>query len=187
MNYYGAKELAESFSTVRKNTIIIAEEIGEDQYGFRPTPEARSIGQVLVHMSSALKLPEHIHGTLKLKTLEGFNFPEFFQSIMADEAAPHSKAEILTRLTEGGNSFAHWLGSLSDDFLAERVSFPTGMTPPSKTRFEMLLGVKEHEMHHRAQLMLIERMLGIVPHLTRDREEMRRQRAAAAAAAPAGR
>ena len=32
----------------------------------------------------------------------------------------------------------------------------------------MLLGVKEHEMHHRAQLMLIERMLGIVPHLTRD-------------------
>ena len=34
----------------------------------------------------------------------------------------------------------------------------------------MLLGVKEHEMHHRGQLMLIERMLGIVPHLTRKRE-----------------
>ena len=32
------------------------------------------------------------------------------------------------------------------------------------------MGVKEHEMHHRAQLMLIERMLGIVPHLTRQRE-----------------
>ena len=36
-----------------------------------------------------------------------------------------------------------------------------------KSRFEQLLGVKEHEMHHRAQLMLIERQLGIVPHLTR--------------------
>jgi len=45
---------------------------------------------------------------------------------------------------------------------------PTGMTPPSKTRFEMILGVKEHEMHHRAQLMLMQRMVGIVPHLTRE-------------------
>ena len=45
------------------------------------------------------------------------------------------------------------------------------MTPPSKTRFEMLLGAKEHEMHHRGQLMLIERMLGIVPHLTRQMQE----------------
>ena len=45
------------------------------------------------------------------------------------------------------------------------------MTPPSKTRFEMLLSTKEHEMHHRGQLMLIERMLGIVPHLTRQMQE----------------
>jgi uncharacterized damage-inducible protein DinB len=33
-------------------------------------------------------------------------------------------------------------------------------------------------MHHRGQLMLIERMLGIVPHLTRQREERARQRRA---------
>ena len=32
------------------------------------------------------------------------------------------------------------------------------------------MSVKEHEMHHRGQLMLIERMLGIVPHLTRARQ-----------------
>jgi uncharacterized damage-inducible protein DinB len=60
---------------------------------------------------------------------------------------------------------------LSDDFLAERVQYPAGMSPASKTRFEMLMGVKEHEMHHRAQLMLIERMVGIVPHLTRQMQE----------------
>jgi uncharacterized damage-inducible protein DinB len=35
----------------------------------------------------------------------------------------------------------------------------------------MLLSTKEHEMHHRSQLMLIERMLGIVPHLTRQMQE----------------
>jgi uncharacterized damage-inducible protein DinB len=50
------------------------------------------------------------------------------------------------------------------------VGFPEPIDPPKKTRFEMLLGVKEHEMHHRAQLMVIERHLGIVPHLTRQRQ-----------------
>jgi uncharacterized damage-inducible protein DinB len=46
----------------------------------------------------------------------------------------------------------------------------------------MLMGTKEHEMHHRAQLMLIERMLGMVPHLTRQMQE----RLAAAAGKPTG-
>ena len=59
---------------------------------------------------------------------------------------------------------------LSPGLLAEIVSFAPPIQPAQKTRFEMLLGVKEHEMHHRGQLMLIERMLGIVPHLTRRRE-----------------
>ena len=45
--------------------------------------------------------------------------------------------------------------------------------PPSKSRLEMLMSIKEHEMHHRGQLMLIERILGIVPHLTRQREAAR--------------
>jgi len=35
----------------------------------------------------------------------------------------------------------------------------------------MLLGPKEHEMHHRAQLMVAERALGITPHLTRQMQE----------------
>ena len=44
------------------------------------------------------------------------------------------------------------------------VSYTSG---PNRqiSRFDMILSVKEHEMHHRAQLMLIERVLGITPHL----------------------
>jgi uncharacterized damage-inducible protein DinB len=43
----------------------------------------------------------------------------------------------------------------------------------------MLLGTKEHEMHHRGQLMVIERLIGIVPHLTRYRQAARASAAAA--------
>jgi hypothetical protein len=48
---------------------------------------------------------------------------------------------------------------------------PPGGSPPSRTRFDMIISVKEHEMHHRGQLILIERMIGITPHLTRAQQE----------------
>jgi uncharacterized damage-inducible protein DinB len=60
---------------------------------------------------------------------------------------------------------------MTPEQLAETVSFPPPVQPSSRTRFEMLLGVKEHEMHHRAKLMVVERLLGIVPHLTRIRQQ----------------
>jgi len=63
------------------------------------------------------------------------------------------------------------LEGLSEGFLAESVTMPAGFGAAAKSRFEMLLSVKEHEMHHRAQLMLIERLIGIVPHLTRQMQE----------------
>ena len=44
MTYYSGRELARSFRVVRKNTLVIAAEILEPQYGFRPTPESRSVG-----------------------------------------------------------------------------------------------------------------------------------------------
>ena len=52
---------------------------------------------------------------------------------------------------------------------------PPGATPATKSRLEMLLSIKEHEMHHRAQLMVAQRLLGIVPHLTRLRQEQAAQ------------
>jgi uncharacterized damage-inducible protein DinB len=168
MNYYGAADLAAGFRTVRKNTLIIAEEIGEQHYGFRATPDTRTIAQTLVHIAMVTKLPEQIHAVEKRTSLEGFDFPSFLGRVIAEEQATRTKAQIVDLLRANGDHFAAWLDTLSDDFLAQRVTMPPGMTPASRTRFEMLLGAKEHEMHHRAQLMLLERLVGIVPHLTRE-------------------
>jgi uncharacterized damage-inducible protein DinB len=171
MNFYGAKDLADSFRTVRKNTIVIAEEIPEDKYGFQAAPETRNVAQMLVHVALVPKVAEQIHAVEKRTSLEGFDFPGFIGRLIAEEQTPRTKAQIIDLLRENGDHFANWMEGLSDDFLGQHVAFPAGMTPPSKTRFEMLLGAKEHEMHHRAQLMLIERMLGQVPHLTRQFQE----------------
>ena len=171
MNYYGAKDLADGLRTVRKNTLIIAEEIPEVSYGFRAAPETRTVAQILTHIAVAPRMPEQIHAIERRTSLERFDFPGLMRSIVAEELTPRSKAQIIALLRGEGERWAKWLENQSDDFLAERVKLPAGITPGSKTRFEMLLSTKEHEMHHRSQLMLIERMLGIVPHLTRQMQE----------------
>jgi uncharacterized damage-inducible protein DinB len=170
MNYYGAKELAASFRTVRKNTITVAEEIAEEHYGFRATPETRTIAQTLIHINMVPKLQEHIQVN-KLTTLEGFDFMTFFRPLMEAEQKPHTKLQILELLNEEGEHFARFLESMSEEFLGEHVKMMAGAEPASKSRFEMLLGVKEHEMHHRSQVMLLGRMVGLVPHLTRQMQE----------------
>jgi uncharacterized damage-inducible protein DinB len=182
MTYYGGKEMAASFRTVRGNTVKIAEEIPESQYGFKPAPDCRSIGQTLVHIAAGTGFQYHIQSN-KIADLMHVNFPELAQKAWAEEAKPRTKAEIIALLTTEGEKFASFLESLSEPFLAEQVAMPPGAQPKSKSRFEMLLGAKEHEMHHRAQLMTMQRMIGQVPHLTRHMQERMAQAAAAQPAA----
>jgi uncharacterized damage-inducible protein DinB len=180
MNYYAAKELADSFRTVRKNTLIIAQELPQKKYAFRAAPEARSVGELLAHIALAINFQYQVHATERRTSLAGFDFPLLVKRSTAEEKEPRTKDQILELLQSSGEKWAGWVQGLTDDFLAEQVQMPSGMAPPSKSRFEMILSVKEHEMHHRGQLMLIERLVGIVPHMTR---EMQSRLAAAAASA----
>lgn len=169
MMIYGGKDLASAFRTVRKNTIQVAEDIPEQQYGYVPARECRSVGHMLTHIAVSPRMWEEVHGKQRVKTLVGFDFLALGDRVKAEEVKPRTKAEILDLLRNQGEQFAAWLETLTPEFLAEMVTGADGTS--AKTRFEQLLGVKEHEMHHRAQLMLIERQLGIVPHLTRQFQE----------------
>jgi len=181
MTYYGAKDIAASFRTVRSNTLKIAEEIPEDKYSFQPAEGTRTVAQTLIHISNVHRFALAVHRDPVRSTMEGFDFMAFIEPMIASEQQPMTKAQIIERLTAAGDEFEGWVKTLSDDFLAESVMLPPGATPASRTRFESLLSVKEHEMHHRGQLMLIERMLGITPHLTRLQQERRAAMMAAAA------
>ena len=168
MPHYGPKEIAASFRTVRNNTVKIAEEIPEEQYAFRPAEGTMTVGELLTHIAFGTRFNEQVNLIEKRTTMAGFDFMAFIGPLKAEQAKARTKAEIIALLTERGENFASQVEALSDDFLAETVSTPPGGQPPSRSRFEMLIGSKEHEMHHRGQLMLIERMLGVTPHLTRD-------------------
>jgi uncharacterized damage-inducible protein DinB len=175
--HYGGADLARSFREVRGNTITIAEEIPEDKYAFQPAPDVRSVGRLLAHIAVAPGLQRQIH-TNRIDDLKQVNFAEIVARSAAEEAKPRTKAEILALLTSEGGSLAAFLEGLSDAVLAERVKMPPGSPLASKSRLEMLMSVKEHEMHHRGQLMLTQRMLGLVPHITRRMQERMQAHAA---------
>jgi uncharacterized damage-inducible protein DinB len=177
MSTYGAAELASSFRTVRNNTIQIAEDIPEAKYDFVAAPGTESVGAILKHIAFGPKFYQDMHAA-RVTSLKGYDFGAVFGAIKAEENKPRSKAEIVALLKSEGEKFASWLESLSPEFLAETYTDPTGQH--TNTRLTSLHSPKEHEMHHRGQLMLIERILGIVPHLTRAREERARAQAAGA-------
>ena len=173
MTYYGSKELAESFRTVRKNTIQVAEDIPEEQYSFRAAPDTMSVGELLAHLATSPHWAEQCMFVEKRTNVSMEDFFKWVGEAGEKQKALTSKAAIVEALKTNGEAFARCLESATEADLGAQVSAPNA----TRSRFEMLLGIKEHEMHHRAQLFLIERILGIVPHLTRARQE--RQAAAA--------
>lgn len=165
---YGSKELAASFRTVRKNTLAAAADIPADKYDFRPDPACLTVEKLLTHIALSYRFQYQIHAVEKRTSLEGFDFPALMAKLRTEETKPRTKQEVIELLEREGEVWAKFLDGASDDFLSQTVGFSS--TAPSKTRLEMMMSVKEHEMHHRGQVMLIQRMLGIVPHLTRERE-----------------
>jgi uncharacterized damage-inducible protein DinB len=167
---YGGRDLARSFRQVRANTITIAREIPEQRYDFQAAPDVRSVGRLLTHIALAPGFQLHVHRN-RIDDLKQVSFMEIVGRLTSEEAKPRAKDEIVALLEAEGEKFAAYVEGLTDAFLAEPVTMPPGAQPATKTRFEMLLSPKEHEMHHRAQLMLVQRMIGIVPHLTRQMQE----------------
>jgi uncharacterized damage-inducible protein DinB len=175
MTYYGAKEMADSFRTVRKNTIQVAEDIPEDKYSYRAAPDTMSVGELLAHLAATPHWAQQCFFNEKKTNVSMEDFGRWMGELGGQAKALTSKAQIVDALKTNGEKFAQQIESLSEADLARSITAPNA----SKSQFEMLLGIKEHEMHHRAQLFLMERMIGIVPHLTRARQERMAQMAKA--------
>jgi uncharacterized damage-inducible protein DinB len=169
MTYYGASELARSFRTVRRNTLTIAEEIPAEQYGFRATADTRSVAEILAHITAVTRGAHDLHAVQRIQTYVGMDFGALTRQRQDIEKQLATRPQLLGALRADGEAWASYLDRVTEDDLAHALAFSEPIEPRTKSRFELILAVKEHEMHHRAQLMVIQRMLGLVPHLTRER------------------
>jgi len=158
-----------SFRIVRSNTIEIARDIPADKWDFRATPETRS---VLEYFRDILRVTEFVVGMAlypgKISFQERPREQWAAELVRTKGATLHTREEVLEALQRSMEDLQTRVMEADAMFLNETVLFPDGI---NKVRLWAINTAKEQEMVMRGQLMLIQRMLGIVPHTTRRREE----------------
>ncbi len=140
---------------IHKRTREITALIPADQMAFRPTKEVLSIGEMLRHLWTSER------GMRRIALYCDFSYLE-------------------TRVPRGLHAVLGRVGSLDEEveagdreYLATRAevaAFPAEQLDAERSHpqlgyrrkvYAILLGINEHQVHHRAQLMTYLRMLGI--------------------------
>lgn len=146
---------------VREGLIQEVEKIPEDQFSFRATPETRSIAEILQHIIQAQKV------LVGEACRDDTNLMRQSMVAHAMEYAPGvhkvtDKNGLLELLRTSMEEAQACIGGSADKLDATMTTL-TGQ-PTSKSAF--LTFCVSHEMYHRGQLTVFERLLEIEPALT---------------------
>ncbi|MGF1571753.1 MAG: DinB family protein [Sumerlaeia bacterium] len=157
--------ILESFKTVRQHTMEIARDIPAEKYDFRPVEGSSSviehfldIIQITQFMVEAALTKEPIHVTFETRN------EVFARVIPIKTANVTTKDEVIILLEQSLESIVSRVEAADEAYLNETFIAPDRV---EKVRLWVINCAKEQEMARRAQLFLIERMLGIIPHTTR--------------------
>jgi len=159
------EHVLDSWKAVREDTIAAVEEFPAGEFGYRPTADVMTFGEVARHILQA----GHGLSGLLLSGEESFATPDFRQKVAAhvpDLPADATPAQLAAALRDSIGQRTAELAARPAEFFSQIV---TRMDGQRVTRLEMVQMLKEHEMTHRAYLFLCMRMKGLVPATTRRR------------------
>ncbi len=157
------EEALEAWSDVREGLIAEVENVPPDRFDFRPTPQSRSVLELVQHI---LEVGLFMTGEL---TRPDTDFHRTSWSELIDLYAAHvknaeTKAQLLkllrSSMREAETKFSA-VGELAMLQLITRFDGEQG------TKLTWLHHGIAQEMYHRGQLALYERLMGIEPALTR--------------------
>jgi uncharacterized damage-inducible protein DinB len=152
-----------SWGEVRAGLIKEVSQIPEDQFSFRATPETRSVAELLQHVVQSQKML--VGESCRADTnLMRQSFADHIKEYAPDVAQVGDKNGLLEMLR---SSMETWEASIRGcgDGLQQNMRRFDGKEV-SKTEF--LTFAIAHEMYHRGQLTVYQRLLGVEPVLTRD-------------------
>jgi len=156
-------ETVEGWVDVRDGLIEEVENIPEDRFDFRPTPEVKNVAELIQHiLEVALMMTGEL--TRADTDFRRASWPELLDLYASRLRDASTKAELLeilrTSFDEAEQKFLD-AGELHMLQLIERFDGQPG------TRLAWLQHGIAQEMYHRGQLVLYERLMGIEPVLTR--------------------
>jgi uncharacterized damage-inducible protein DinB len=154
--------ICEQWQDVRNGLIKEVELIPADQVGFKPAPGSRTVIELLHHIIETQRV---LAGEM---CRENTNFQRGFPALMAEFAGNTKEATTKDAVLELLRSSLEETKAMvvsSGDANFEKTM--TRFDGKQCTKFEMLNFTVAHEMYHRGQLTVYERLLGIEPALTR--------------------
>jgi uncharacterized damage-inducible protein DinB len=159
------QHVLDTWKAIRQDTIAAVEEFPAGEFGFRPTADVMTFGEIATHIANSSYA---LSGVL-LSGEESFATPDFRAKLaqhLPGIPADASPAQLATVLRDSLDRRTAELAARPAEFYAQMVTRMDGLTV---TRLEMLQMLKEHELTHRAQLFFYLRMKGLVPATTRRR------------------
>ena len=166
-----AETIIALWKEARGGLIEEVEKIPEDQFSFRATPDTRSVAEVLQHIISAQKMlvGESCRSDANLMRQ---SFADHIKEYGAGVNEVTDKNGLIELLRTSMDEAAQCINSYGDK-LDETMM---GMTGKPITKSAFLIFAFSHEMYHRGQLTVFERLLSIEPAMT---ERFRRMMARA--------
>lgn len=145
----------------RAGLIQEVEKIPEDQFSFRATPETRSVAELLQHIIEAQKTL--VGETCRIDTnLRRQSFAAHIAEYAPRVKDVTQKDELIQLLRTSMDETVDRIAAWSDKLDESMARLDGKQTPKSA----FLAFMVSHEMYHRGQLTVYERLLNIEPVLT---------------------
>jgi uncharacterized damage-inducible protein DinB len=158
------EEFLTQWEDVRNGVVKEVERIPHDKLNFRATPETRSIIELLQHIVESERM---LAGEI---CCDDTDLRRLFTRPPDDEAKGAStKDAVITLLQSSLAATREKVGQFGAEKLEQTM---TGLNGKEITKSAMLNFTVGHEMYHRGQLTLYQRLLGIEPALTEQFRKM---------------
>lgn len=136
----------QTYELVKGNITKTAEKVGEELYSFRPTPEVRSIGELIGHLADANQM-------ICAAATGGTPPKEKVEKVKT------SKADLQKALADAFAACDAAFAGMTDAKAAEMVKFFGG----ERTRLSVLSFNTAHDFEHYGNLVTYMRLKNIVP------------------------
>jgi uncharacterized damage-inducible protein DinB len=155
------EEICDQWQDVRNGLIKEVELIPTEQLHFRAAPETRSVMEVVQHIIESERV---LVGEM---CRDNTNFTRGFPAMIAEFAADVKQATTKDGLLDLlGSSIAESLEKAQNFGDANFTTLMTRFDGREQPKYLMLSFSVAHEMYHRGQLTVYQRLLGVEPALT---------------------
>jgi uncharacterized damage-inducible protein DinB len=156
-------EICEGWQDVRNGLIKEVEAIPADQFGFRAADGTRSVLEILQHIVEAERVlaGETCRDDTNLRRA---SFPALIAEYAGQAKDADTKDAILKLLRGSLDESLERVREFGDEKLEQSMTRFDGKQLPKRV---MLNFIVAHEMYHRGQVTVYQRLLGIEPALTK--------------------